>query len=102
MTKLPSPLRLAALMVFLLPVSLPLKVRDSSANRPAEALHALFDAEGDYEMEQHPSWASQLGDRRWHDLWEGVRLAPLQKRYEQAGGLVAGLKKTERRTVRPR
>ena len=35
----------------------------------AIALHAFFEAEWNYEMEQNPTRASSLGDRRWNDRW---------------------------------
>lgn len=35
----------------------------------SRALHDLFAAAWDYDMEQRPDEASELGDRRWNDRW---------------------------------
>src|ERR1041385_4814165 len=35
----------------------------------SKALHDLFAAAWDYDMQQRPEEASELGDRRWNDRW---------------------------------
>src|SRR5437899_876334 len=47
----------------------PLAAAQTTSTNAARTLHALFDRTWDYEMEQHPTRASSLGDRRWNDRW---------------------------------
>ena len=47
----------------------------------AEKLHELFASEWDYQLEQYPTWASRLGDRRWNDRWEDRSLDAINKRH---------------------
>ncbi len=47
-----------------------------------KALHDLFDREWEYQMEQSPTRASQLGDRRWNDRWRDLSLESIKKRHE--------------------
>src|SRR4051812_40130534 len=42
-------------------------------------LHALFDSEWDYGLQQNPLFASTLGDRRWNDKMPDVSLASVAK-----------------------
>lgn len=49
--------------------------------QPDEVLHQLFESEWEYQMEQHPAWASNLGDRRWNDRWTDLRLEAIEHRH---------------------
>jgi uncharacterized protein (DUF885 family) len=66
-----------------------------------KALHAIFDAEWEYTMEQNPTWASSLGDRRWNDRWEDLSLEAIAKRQEHARATLETLKKIERPNLSP-
>ena len=48
-------------------------------NATTRRLHALFAEEWDYDMREHPVWASELGDLRFADRWDDVSL-PAQAR----------------------
>jgi len=45
----------------------------------AKALHDLFTAAWDYDMQQRPDNASEQGDRRWNDRWEDTTLAAIEQ-----------------------
>src|ERR1043165_3369060 len=68
-------------------------------NSTAEALHRLFDSEWDYQMEQHPTWASMLGDRRWNDRWPERSLDAIEKRHQHNLQVIAKLKFFDRNAL---
>ncbi|MEO8427252.1 MAG: DUF885 domain-containing protein, partial [Verrucomicrobiota bacterium] len=72
------------------------------ANDVAKALRELFDSEWNYAMEQSPTWASSLGDRRWNDRWEDASLAAIQGRHEHDLGVLVRLKKINRSRLSPK
>jgi len=65
-------------------------------NADTKALHALFDAEWDYSMQQSPENASELGDRRWNDRWSDESLVAYARRYAHNREVLADLKKMNR------
>jgi uncharacterized protein (DUF885 family) len=80
---------------FLLPFAV------SAAEKPKETetgkgLHAFFEAEWEYEMEQSPVRASFLGDRRWNDRWGDQSLEAIRKREAHTTEALARLKKFDR------
>jgi uncharacterized protein (DUF885 family) len=68
----------------------------ASQDSAGGALHRLFDAEWDYQMEQNPTRASGLGDRRWNDRWEDASLEAIRKRHDHDLGVLAELKRIDR------
>lgn len=47
----------------------------------AQKLHAIFDADWEHSMETSPTWASQLGDRRWNDRWPDLSLSAIEREH---------------------
>jgi uncharacterized protein (DUF885 family) len=68
----------------------------SYANEAGKTLHELFSAEWEYLMEQHPTWASSLGDRRWNDRWDNISLDALLKRHDHNVEVLNKLAKIDR------
>ena len=65
----------------------------------AEDFKKLLADEWQWTMEQSPTWASQLGDRRWNDRWPDVSLARQAAQQERRLELVARLKAIARDTM---
>lgn len=63
------------------------------------ALHDLFTTEWDYEMQQHPERASNLGDRRWNDRWTDESLEAQDRRYQHSQDVLVRLAKIDRSTL---
>ncbi|MGE5326815.1 MAG: DUF885 domain-containing protein [Deltaproteobacteria bacterium] len=68
----------------------------SESNDAAKRLHALFQKEWDFEMEQNPVRASEMGDRRWNDRWPEVSLAAIRKRHEHEITVLDAVKAIDR------
>src|SRR5215212_3424159 len=68
---------------------------------PGKTLHAFFEAEWDYSMEQNPTRASALGDRRWNDRWDDDSLEANQRQEEHAKDALQRLTKMDRTKLSP-
>jgi uncharacterized protein (DUF885 family) len=82
-------LRAVRVSIFLLMVSVGASTGEQRPTATAgERLHQFFAAEWDWTMEQNPTWASLLGDRRWNTRWEDVSVeAILAREGHQRQGL---------------
>src|SRR4051812_34849477 len=61
------------------PKAAPAKAASAKAADAGVALHAFFDSEWEYGLEQSPLFASFLGDRRWNDKLGDASLAASAK-----------------------
>lgn len=64
-------------------------------------LHELIASEWDYQMEQNPTRASTLGDRRWNDRWGDNSLDAISKRHDHDIETLTKLTKVERAALSP-
>jgi uncharacterized protein (DUF885 family) len=78
-----------------------LAAQESGSNQAAKALHELFAVEWDYWMEQSPTWASSLGDRRWNDRWEDRSLDAIEKRQSHNVEVLDKLRTIDREALTP-
>ena len=62
---------------------------------------ALLKSEWEYTMEQSPTWASQLGDRRWNDRWPDVSLTAIESQQKHRLELLEKLRSISRDSLPP-
>ena len=91
----------ASAIVALLVLCAAASAQQSRAIDAAKTLHELFTAEWDYQMEQHPTWASSLGDRRWNDRWSDSSLDAIYKRHNHDIATLSKLTKIDRAALSP-
>jgi uncharacterized protein (DUF885 family) len=70
-------------------------------NAAGKALHDLFSAEWDYDMQQSPDRASELGDRRWNDRWPDDSLEAFARRNQHKQDVLAQMAKIDRASLSP-
>src|SRR5260370_40744030 len=70
-------------------------------NAATKALHDLFAAEWEYDMQQSPEFASTLGDRRWNDRWSDDSLEAFARRNQHNQEVLARLGKIDRAALSP-
>jgi uncharacterized protein (DUF885 family) len=73
----------------------------SSQTSASKALRDLFDAEWDYSMRENPPGASELGDRRWNDLWSDDSLQAIERRHQHSQEVLSRLVKIDRSSLPP-
>jgi uncharacterized protein (DUF885 family) len=73
----------------------------SAQQDQTKALHDLFDSEWDYQMQQYPERASDLGDRRWNDRWTDESLQAYERRHQHSQEVLARLIKIDRGSLSP-
>jgi uncharacterized protein (DUF885 family) len=89
------------LIFALLPLSYS-AAQNKNGNLDADkTLNDFFESEWNYEMEQNPTRASSLGDRRWNDRWGDRSLEAMRKREEHTTDALARLVKIERAQLSP-
>ena len=66
------------------------------AQDPGKALHDLFNREWQYQLQQSPTRASSMGDRRWNDRWTDLSMDAIKKRHEHRVGVLAELMRIDR------
>ncbi|MBV8207122.1 MAG: DUF885 domain-containing protein [Acidobacteria bacterium] len=71
------------------------------AQSQGAALHALFDREWDWQMQQNPAFASELGDRRWNDRWPDVSLSAIEMRHQHHVAVLQELKRIPSAALSP-
>jgi uncharacterized protein (DUF885 family) len=77
-------------------LSLYMSASGQQAGSAAQALHAVFAAEWDYEMQQSPESASSLGDRRWNDRWSDESVEAYARRNQHHQEVLARLARIDR------
>ena len=54
-----------------------------------ENFHALLDREWNYNMQEWPTAASSLGDRRWNDKWPDITEPAMARRVDHSRQVLA-------------
>ncbi|MFN2476448.1 MAG: DUF885 family protein [Chthoniobacterales bacterium] len=75
--------------------------KPAASNAAATELNAFFEAEWNYSLEQHPTRASSLGDRRWNDKWDDDSLEAIAKQEAHTRDALVRLGKFDRAKLSP-
>jgi uncharacterized protein (DUF885 family) len=73
----------------------------SAAEDEAHKLHRIFDEDWEHTMEISPTWASQLGDRRWNDRWPDLSLSAIEREHARDLQMIERLGAMQRDALPP-
>ncbi len=73
----------------------------AESNSSVEALHRLFESAWERQLQENPSFASRLGDRRYNDRWEDRSLEAIQKSHDLDRETLARLRALSRDDLPP-
>ena len=73
----------------------------ATTNPTATRLHNMFEAEWNYDMQQDPAAASELGDRRWNDRWQDLSFRAIHDRRQHYVAVLVDLKSMNRAQLSP-
>jgi uncharacterized protein (DUF885 family) len=88
-------------LLFLFALSVIGRAGGQPTNAATKSLPELFAAEWDYDMQQSPERASELGDRRWNDRWSDDSLEAFAHRNQHNQDVLAQLAKIDRGVLSP-
>ena len=74
----------------------------NSPTEPGIALARIFEENWDHTMQANPTWASQLGDRRWNDKWPDVSFENIKREEEYDRALLQRIKQFNRDRLTPK
>jgi uncharacterized protein (DUF885 family) len=89
----------AALLAGIIVIAGPVRPEASQSDGGVDnvkRLHALFDAEWERTMRENPTWASQLGDRRYNNRWEDRSLTAIENSHANDIGVLRALEAIDR------
>ncbi len=72
-----------------------------SPDDATRALHELFDEQWEFWMKEYPTWASQLGDHRYDDLWPELTPEAIARRDAHDRATLGRLETIERSALPP-
>jgi uncharacterized protein (DUF885 family) len=93
--------RMVVLLAPVLALALLARAAAQESNSASRSLHALFEAEWEWQLEQDPVLASYLGDRRYNDRWADHSVAAIEGRHEHRVGVMAQLRAIDRTALSP-
>ena len=79
----------------------PARAQDARPSAAAKSLHELFESEWEYAMREYPTFASQLGDKRYNDRWPDLTLANYERRHQHQLDILERLKAIDRAQLSP-